>query len=143
MYAASASPRSPRIRWRIASTSSPNSSSCSGVRLGIFGSLAATVLRGLPLLVVRVLLMMVSLGWWSSELDGAVAYRRAHADADFFVRQGGLLAGQDVADGAVGLGLHAGEADAHPAAELRLEAQCLGLLEQRLAGVGRRLAGPG
>src|SRR6478736_3571929 len=110
MYAASSSPRSAMIRLRIASSSSPNVSSCSSVRVVVF---------------------MVS----SSEVDDAVADRGVDTDLDVLVRERGLDTGQHVADGALGLAGRAREADPHPAAELRLQPQRLGLLQQGGAGV--------
>src|SRR3954453_21123541 len=126
MYAASSSPRAASTRWRRASISLPNSSSCSGVRRGSFGSLARTVDFFAPLTRrtgMSVIVMVFSLGCGAqvgggSEVDGAVADRSGHADPDLLVRQRRLLAGDHVAYGAVGLGLHAREADAHPATEL-------------------------
>src|SRR5690348_5185638 len=109
------------MRWRMASSSSPNCSSCSSVRV-----------------VVLVMSLLLGSG---SEVHVAVAHGSVHADLDVLVGQRGLDAGDHVAHGPGGLARGAGEADAHAAAVLGLQPERLRLLEQRGAGVGGRLLG--
>src|SRR4051794_19566243 len=126
------------MRCRIASSSSPSFSSCSGVRRvdGVVSVMLLVAVTTFPSVGIRV----VGLRVWMlfgcrvrrrgasaapplrssdaeppsrrgatsvlpvrSQLYDAVADGGADTDADVFVRQRGLLTGQDVADGAFGL----------------------------------------
>src|ERR1700759_1841156 len=73
---------------------------------------------------------------YSSDLDRNVADRDVDAELDLGVGVAVQLARADVAGAAGRLDLRAGEADAHAAAELGRQPGFLGLLEQRLPGVG-------
>ncbi len=132
-------------RWRIASSSSPNCSSCSSVRL--------------VLLVFMVLVASLVLSWdpvigfaLRGRLGASAPRQRSHdrqsaptgAETQMRISSSGAEDSSPVRtlrtvpsrlDG------RAGEADAHPAAELGRQPERLGLLEQRGAGVRCLLAG--
>src|SRR4051794_37634738 len=111
----------------MASSSSPNASSWSGVSVGAEVDIVSPVVAEEG----------------GSEVERDVADRDGHADAHEVVAGGRDLAGQHVAHGAGGLAAAARVADAHAAAEVGRETRVLGLLEQRQSAVGRLPAARG
>src|SRR5687768_6386478 len=120
MYAASASPRSSRISWRISSSSLPSSSMSSAVRwaMGLVGFFCRAVM-GRSLSVV--------------DVAGAGGGADTGLDEDAVTRRrGGELAVAQVAHGALAQRQHAAEADAHPASARHEHAGLLGGVEDGL-----------
>src|SRR5437016_2530914 len=103
---------------RIASSSWPKASSCSGVRLAAGMGIARSFSRS------------------GSKVKRDIADRHGHADADLLVPGARDLAAEDVPHRSGGLAAAARVADAHAASVLGGEPSVLGLLEQRQAAVG-------